>query len=71
MPQHGRRPAAALPAHRALKAALQNGPPPLSPTRLHRRKYAPGCYCLNVQASVPQHIEEILDSQGIRLPPPQ
>lgn len=34
---------------------------------LHHRKHVAGCYALTVEADLPQHIMEILDSQGIVL----
>lgn len=34
---------------------------------LHLKKRTPGCYALAVNADVPQHIEDILDAEGIKL----
>lgn len=31
----------------------------------HHRKHAAGCYALSVHASLPPHIEEILDNHGV------
>ena len=36
------------------------------PLLCRRRKFVPGCYALGVNAELPQHIEDILDSRGIK-----
>ena len=38
---------------------------------LHLRKHVPGCYALWVHQELPQHIEDILENEGVKWKRPE